>query len=418
MARLGPFGPAPRLGVAVSGGADSSALALLAASWAGANGGSIAALVVDHRLRAESAAESTATVVRLQDRGIAARRLVLDPPPSGPDISGAARAARFRALEAACVEAGIVFLLLGHTRADQAETVLWRGLRRSGPIGAAGMPARRETDWGVVLRPLLGIAPARLRATCRAAGLAWIEDPTNRDPRFARPRLRALLADPEGGGPAIAALAGAAARHGLARATAEAALAEALATHAELFPQGLAIVRSPAGLSAPAAQLLVRTVGGLAYPPEASAALALVRRGQGTLAGVQASPAGRFGPGIVLAREPALVEAPAGICGAGQVWDRRWRVNGPAGYVVGALGAEAVPGRERLPARLAAVLPAIRAADGRLLAVPALHFHAAGAEGACAALFAPPLPLAGPPFLPMAASGASLCTGALQGSAG
>ena len=418
MDRLGPFGAAPRLGVGVSGGADSSALVLLAETWARARGGSILALVVDHGLRPESALQSTATVARLNDRGIAARRLVLQPPPSGPDISDAARAARFAALGAACSEAAIAFLLLAHTRADQAETVLWRGLRASGTIGVAGMAARRETGWGAVLRPLLDVAPARLRATCRAAGLEWIEDPTNRDPRFARPRLRALLADPAGTGPAIAALAGVAARHGQARAAAEAALAEELASHAELRPEGFALVQCPAGLTALAARQLVRTVGGLAYPPGAAAALALLRRGQGTLAGVEVSPAGRLGPGIVLAREPALVGPPAAIGTAALVWDRRWRVRGPAGAVVGALGGAAVPGRERLPARLAAVLPAIRAADGRLLAVPGLGLHAGQADGTFAACFAPPAPLAGARFLPTRWQDDPLCAGTLQGSAG
>ncbi|TDG03640.1 tRNA lysidine(34) synthetase TilS, partial [Paracraurococcus ruber] len=75
MAPLGPFGPAPRLAAGVSGGPHSLALALLADRWARGRGGTLLALVVDHGLRPESAAEAAGVVARLAARGIAARRL-------------------------------------------------------------------------------------------------------------------------------------------------------------------------------------------------------------------------------------------------------------------------------------------------------------------------------------------------------
>lgn len=420
MDRLGPFGPAPGIAVGVSGGADSSALALLADGWARARGGQALALVVDHRLRAESEADSLTTVCRLMQHGIAARRLVLDPPPRGPDISAAARAARHAMLGEACARESIAFLLLAHTRADQAETLLWRALRGSGSSGLAGMAARRETFWGAVLRPLLDVPPAQLRATCRAAGLAWIEDPTNHNPAFARPRLRVLLADPAGQGPAVAALARATRNQGLARAAAEAEVTEELASAARIFPEGFALVAEPGALSAGAAQRLVRAVGGLGYPPDPAAALALVRRGSGTLEGVQASAAGRLGPGIVLAREPASAGPPVRLQAPATCWDGRWRIAGPpdGGLTAGALGAARVPGRERLPARLAAVLPAIRGEDGVLLAVPALGFQAGSRGGGIEARFAPPEPLGGAGFLPAMGFDADFCRRVLQGSAG
>jgi tRNA(Ile)-lysidine synthase len=143
----------------------------------------------------------------------------------------------------------------------------------------------------------------------------------------------------------------------------------------------------------------VRAIGGLAYPPDAGACLALMRPRGGTLAGVQASPAGRLGEGLVIAREPAAV-APARPAGDG-FWDGRWRLAGAGpGITVGALGRDRAPGRAALPQRLVCVLPAFRAADGRLLAVPALGCAANPQAGALSALFAPPEPLAGAPFVP------------------
>ncbi len=114
LAPLGPFEPRVQLAVAVSGGADSTALALLADAWARARGGAVLALIVDHGLRAESAAEAALTMARLAARGIAARVLTLRGLERGPALAARARAARYAALEAACRAAGVVHLLLGH----------------------------------------------------------------------------------------------------------------------------------------------------------------------------------------------------------------------------------------------------------------------------------------------------------------
>ena len=171
MAALGPFEPAPRLAAGVSGGADSMALALLADAWARERGGSLLALIVDHGLRATSAAEAAETAARLGGRGIAARVLTIAGLAQGPALAERARTARFHALIAACAAEGILHLLLGHHAADQAETVLIRALGGSGPAGMAGMASLVETPMVRILRPLLGTAPADLRATLIAAGV-------------------------------------------------------------------------------------------------------------------------------------------------------------------------------------------------------------------------------------------------------
>src|SRR5215472_14255742 len=119
--RLGAFERRPRLAVAVSGGADSMALALSAAAWARHRGGAITALTVDHRLRPESTGEARQVGAWLTARGIAHETLVWEGPHPTGDIQAAARTARYRLLEAWCAQHGVLHLLTAHHREDQAE---------------------------------------------------------------------------------------------------------------------------------------------------------------------------------------------------------------------------------------------------------------------------------------------------------
>ncbi len=187
MAPLGPFEPAPRLAAAVSGGPDSTALALLAHAWVRRCGGSLLALIVDHGLRPESGQEATTVAARLAERGINARILPLTGLTAGPALAERARTARYATLLDACRDAGILHLLLGHHAADQAETVIMRALSSSGPAGLAGMAVLHETPSVRLLRPLLFVPPARLRATLAAAGIGWEDDPSNADLRATAP---------------------------------------------------------------------------------------------------------------------------------------------------------------------------------------------------------------------------------------
>jgi tRNA(Ile)-lysidine synthase len=222
-----------------------------------------------------------------------------------------------------------------------------------------------------ILRPLLGVAPARLRATLRAASLAWAEDPTNTDRRFLRPRLRAELAasDP-------APLLAAAADAGGARAAEDAAIATTIATCVAVHPAGFALL--PPGPIAPAAlAALIQAISGAAYPPRAGmvAACAAAPRAM-TLGGARLLPAGRLGPGWLLIREAAAM-APPVIAVRGAVWDGRFAlasdVRAPSGSVIGALGTAAAGLRRAslLPAAVLATLPALWQGE-RLIAVPHL----------------------------------------------
>lgn len=395
MAPLGPFGPAPRLAVAVSGGADSLCLALLADAWARGRGGAVLGLIVDHGLRPEAAAEARLTAERLAARGIASRVLVLDGLRPGPGVAARARAARHAALLAATAAAGIVHLLFAHHAADQAETLMIRSLAGSHADGLAGMAAVTAAEAALVLRPLLGVPPARLRATLRESAMGWVEDPSNADPRARRARLR-RLADGQGTG----ALAAAAHVAGRARAAGERRTAAWLAAHAVLRPEGFALIPA-APLPAPALAALLRAVGGLAYPPDPAAVARLAATpGPATLAGVRLLPAGRLGPGLLLVREAAAC-APPVPAAPGALWDGRFRLRGdvPAGCAIGALGDDAARFRRArpLPSAVLRALPALRRA-GRVVAVPHLGYVGAGLDAALRFDAAPPHPAAGAAF--------------------
>lgn len=404
MAGLEPFPSQPRLAAGVSGGADSLALAVLADAWVRARSGSLLALIVDHGLRPEAAEEATRTATVMHSRGIAARILTIPPLYRGPGLAERARAARFTALTAACAEAGITDLLLGQHAADQAETVLIRALSSSSTDGLAGIPALREFAAGRVLRPLLAIPPASLRDFLRAAGIGWVEDPSNTNLAALRARLRQLRADRAGGGPATRALSAAAHAAGLARARTEAMTADWLAAHVSLRPEGFALL--PHGpFPASVLSALIRGIAGAPYPPPMDGVATLAARPRAaTLAGTRLLPAGTLGPGWLLIREAAAMAAPIPAI-QGAIWDHRFRLaQAPRdGLTLGALGADSRHLRDRspLPAAVLATLPALR--DGAtLFAVPHLRYPDAARCADLSIVPATPHPAAIPPFIGIA----------------
>lgn len=190
LAPFAPFEARPVSAVAVSGGRDSLALALLAHEWANARDGRVLALIVDHGLRPESADEARTTRERLDGAGIAAEILPWSGDKPSTRLQQAARDARYRLLFAACRRHGILHLMTAHHADDQDETVAMRAARESGPDGLAGMAAVVEHRDLRLLRPLLGVPRRRLTATIEARGVAWIDDPSNEDRRFERVRVR------------------------------------------------------------------------------------------------------------------------------------------------------------------------------------------------------------------------------------
>jgi tRNA(Ile)-lysidine synthase len=380
MARFAPWPAVRPIGVAVSGGADSLCLAWLAHRW-----GAAAGFIVDHGLRAESAAEAAVTSARLASFGMASfvTRIALRP---GPGLAARAREARYGALATMAAEAGVVDMLVGHHVRDQAETALMRAQARSGPAGLAGMAAVYETQAMRIVRPLLGMAPGRLRATLRQAGLDWVEDPSNSNALALRTRLRQGLNDPDGAGETTSVLTEAAARRGEARAAMERETACVLAGRVAIYPEGFAIL-SPGPIAPAALAALLRTLTGA---PSSATVSALAREPKpATLAGVQLLPAGRLGPGLLLVREAAAM-APPVPAGPGARWDRRFVLDeafrAGVGTTLGAIGPDTKAlAPIGLPAAVTRTMPALRRDGNIISADPPVRFS-------------PAAPLAGAPF--------------------
>ncbi len=406
MAPFAPFEAQPHVAVAVSGGADSMALALLADDFARSRGGMVTALTVDHRLRPEAAAEAAQVASWLGARGIAHRTLVREGPAPQGDIQAAARDARYRLLEDFCARVGVLHLLTAHHREDQGETLLLRLARGSGLDGLAAIPAVSERAACRVLRPLLGVARARLAATLAATGQPWIEDPSNRDPAYARVRLRRAAAVLAAEGLTPERLADTASRLGRARIALEGEVAALLARVAWLDPGGFAWL-DPAPLRQAAEEIALRAlaallacVAGTPYPPRLDGIERLLGELRGlargrTLGGCVVVP--RRGS-VLICREPEAAAPPVLVLpGEGAAWDGRFVLrlppDAPGGLSLGALGAERVtlcvldvPGAAR------PTLPARRDRNG-LAAGPRLGFFRDSGLGGALLRFRPVRPL-------------------------
>ena len=193
-ALLEPLVSAKATLIAVSGGPDSTALLVMAAEWAGRRDTRIFAATVDHGLRPESAAEAAAVARLAEKLGVPHATLVWSDMKPETRLMQEAREARYRLLSDHARDIGADAIATAHHRDDQAETVMFRLLRGSGVAGLAGMAASTNLGGVALLRPLLGLGKADLVAFCRDRDVAFVEDPTNSDPAYARTRLKTLLA--------------------------------------------------------------------------------------------------------------------------------------------------------------------------------------------------------------------------------
>ncbi|HEX6498818.1 MAG TPA: tRNA lysidine(34) synthetase TilS [Micromonosporaceae bacterium] len=180
--------------VACSGGADSLALATATAFVAPRLGLRTGLVSVDHGLQPGSARRAEAVVdwaAKLGFEPAVAVPVRVAGRPGGPEA--AARQARYEALFAAAREHRASMVLVGHTRDDQAETVLLALARGAGPRGMAGMAPRSVRDEVILARPFLDVPRATTRAACAELGLTPWDDPHNTDPAYTRSRVRAAL---------------------------------------------------------------------------------------------------------------------------------------------------------------------------------------------------------------------------------
>ncbi|MCR6632589.1 MAG: tRNA lysidine(34) synthetase TilS [Magnetospirillum sp.] len=385
------------MAVAVSGGADSLCLALLARDWARSLGGEAVALTVDHGLRPDSAAEAVRVGQWLAAAGMAHGILRWQGDKPAVDLQAEARAARYDLLERWCREEGVLHCLLAHHQDDQAETLLLRLGRGSGVDGLAAMAPVAEGFGLRWLRPLLAVPRGRLAAALAARGQDWIEDPSNRNPTFSRVRMRGLMPALAGEGMSPSRLAATARRLGRARAALEGVVAQAAARWVEFHPAGFARV-DPAVFRHNEPEIglrllsrLLHAIGGGTHPPSEDRVESLydrVRLGLAravTLGGCRVAP---LGGALLICREAGRMAPPLPLVpGAVMAWDGRFRLevaeDAPAGLVLAPLGAQgwnrvaALAKPRRLPALPAAVrptLPAILDHQG-ICAVPHLGYN-------------------------------------------
>ena len=193
---LDPHHHQSALVLAVSGGPDSLGMLAAFARWKALDVAvpALHVATVDHGLRPEAAGECAMVAAVAARLGLPAAILRWEGDKPATGLQEAARAARYGLLARHARAVGAISVFLAHHRDDQAETVLMRFLRGSGPLGLKAMAAVSERDGVHLVRPFLFVPKDRLAATARAAGLEPVHDPSNDDPRFTRVRVRRLMA--------------------------------------------------------------------------------------------------------------------------------------------------------------------------------------------------------------------------------
>jgi tRNA(Ile)-lysidine synthase len=401
---LTPFGLSrtDAVAVAVSGGPDSMALLVLAADEAKKSGRSVHAVTVDHGLRADAKDEAAQVAAWAKTLGVAHTTLTHAGDVPVASIQSEARDIRYGLMGQWCAANNIAALMVAHTRDDQAETLLLRLARGSGVDGLSGMAADISRDGLRIIRPLLDVPRVDLLSLLEDREQPFIDDPSNRDDRHARVRMRALRPLLEAEGLTAQRLAETAGRLSVAR-DALAGWTQAHLAGCVTFDVGgwaqfdrRQLVNVPMEIGLRSVSRLVMAVGGGVYPPRLHHTRALLERlgaaefSGATLGGV------RFvthRSGVLAFREARAMAEPVSVDGVSPlVWDHRFEVSiadakdvERGSWSIGALG---VPDARRLrdelgpevltvPSAAASCIPAVYA-QGRLLEVPALGYRADG----------------------------------------
>lgn len=358
--RLASASDAP-LAIALSGGGDSRALALIAADWAAARGRRLVVLTVDHGLNPDSAAWTAQCADLARRLGAPFHALAWTGEKPANGLPAAARLARHRLLADAARSLGARVILLGHTASDLAEAAVMRaaGSTTPSPREWAPSPVWPQGRGIFLLRPMLGLARQDLRDWLSAQGETWIDDPSNDDLRFARSRARALgptpAPRPDLRGDELAALA----------ASAEVDAAGVIALPRQNLPPRLvaAAALCAAGTSRPPrADRLARVMEHLALPEPFIATLSGARiQAKGNTAMFMREPGE-----LVRTGAADLMLAP----GETAVWDGRFEIASERVAVIAPLAGHAgqLSSAERaalraVPARARAALPVLLDGD-------------------------------------------------------
>lgn len=333
-----------RIGIAVSGGGDSVALLHLFARWSAQTGHPIAAVTVDHSLRAESRAEAEGVAVLCGRLGIPHDILTWSRPQGAGNLAALARDGRYALMAQWARANSIGGIALGHTRDDNAENFLMRLGRAAGVDGLAEMEVRFTRDDIVWARPLWQQSRTELRSYLERHNVTWVEDPSNDDPRYARTQVRLAL-------PALAqigitsetlhhsAFALRQAREALAHYTYQEALTHITQEGGDLLIPERILPPIPADIERRLTVAALQWVGSNPYPPRkmpaAGLAFELHQQQRMTLSGCLIM---RRKGQLRVTREYNAVKDMRGPTAA--VWDTRWRLDGPhaADLEVRALG--------------------------------------------------------------------------------
>ncbi|OQR95671.1 hypothetical protein THRCLA_07672 [Thraustotheca clavata] len=192
----------PRLAIALSGGADSTALLCLLSEWARKPSEQLLAITVDHGLRKESGDEAIHVKTFAQRFNVPHEihkvQWLEKDKLQRSQLQEMARIKRYQVLKDVCEKNDIAALLVAHNLGDQAETLLMRLGRGSGWNGLVGIPMKttipvQPTSKIPLVRPLLSFDKQQLKATCKRFNQEWVEDPSNDSDDFDRIRIRKAL---------------------------------------------------------------------------------------------------------------------------------------------------------------------------------------------------------------------------------
>ena len=334
-----------RFGVAVSGGSDSMAALHLMVRAGGRLGWEVAAATVDHQLRAEAAQEAQFVAETCRRLGVSHDVLRWEHGVISGNLQDQASRARYGLIANWAKVRGIADVVLGHTADDQAETFLMGLAREAGLDGLTGM-RRQWQEAGVAFhRPFLLTTRGDLRAYLVRNDVAWKEDPSNESDQFTRVKARKVLKALQPLGITVEKLGGtirnlSTAQRALMETAVETAHRISQERAGEVIFDRAVLLRAPQEVIRRLMIAALRWVSGAQYAPRAAAIvrleIAVYRRRDATLWGCRMRVSDTD---VRIMREPRAVASVT--CPPDQLWDNRWRVEGPTtpGLEIRALGA-------------------------------------------------------------------------------
>jgi tRNA(Ile)-lysidine synthase len=325
------------IGVAVSGGGDSTALLHLAARWSGAHGFRVHAITIDHGLRPEAAFEAANVSRHCAALGLSHDIRLWQGWAGAGNLQDAARQARRNLIVQWATDRNLDLVMLGHTADDQAETVLMRMARGSGVDGLAGMREYRLDKIGWY-RPLLEMRRADLRDWLLGEGIGWTDDPSNDNLRFDRVKARQMLVHLSELGLTVDRLTDLAGHMRGESEIVRGVLSDFAASVVREDKGDLLIERKPFRAALPhlRVRLLARALQWVAtapYPPRFTAlsrvATQMFYSFSGTLHGCQITQQGDIPNQFYrITREHSAVRDL--VAATTETWDQRWTIQGPA----------------------------------------------------------------------------------------